>query len=312
MNNKTVSVIIPVHNVASYLEEAIESVINQTYNNLEIIIIDDGSTDESGQICDNYACKDSRIQVVHQENRGLSAARNCGLDMMTGYAVAFLDSDDAYHPDFIRIMIESMDCNDVDLVVCQYTCHHTCKKMVLKAGDNTTPSISFGVHDRIVALNALADGSIKSNVWNKLYKRYLWEMMRFPEGHVYEDIDTIYKIVFRCESVCVINELLYMHRIHAESISNKCSPESIRDWLIASFNFDSFIERNIPCIFNQKQLNRKRQSMLGQMIFFYSRIQCEKRNNAEDLKQSLKSKIFELYNEVGFGNIYLDQRIAYS
>ena len=95
MDQIKVSVIIPVYNVEPYIVEALESVIHQTYENLEILVIDDGSTDGSGVICDNYAGKDARICVIHQENKGLSSARNAGLDRMTGDAVAFLDSDDA-------------------------------------------------------------------------------------------------------------------------------------------------------------------------------------------------------------------------
>lgn len=95
--------------VSPYLPEALDSVIHQTYKNLEIIIIDDGSTDGSGRICDEYAGKDCRIRLIHQENKGLSAARNAGLNIMTGDVIAFLDSDDAYHPEYIEIMLAAMN-----------------------------------------------------------------------------------------------------------------------------------------------------------------------------------------------------------
>ena len=124
-----VSVIIPVYNVESYLEEALDSVLNQSYDNLEIIIIDDGSTDSSGQICDNYEKKDERVYVIHQEHRGLSAARNTGLDIMTGEAVAFLDSDDAFNQDFIKVLADIMEKENVDVVVCNHTVHNTIDKM---------------------------------------------------------------------------------------------------------------------------------------------------------------------------------------
>ena len=99
-----VSVIIPVYNVEPYLKEALDSVLDQSYQNLEIILIDDGSTDRSGKICDDYSETDDRIRVIHQENKGLSSARNKGLDLMHGELVAFLDPDDAYHPDYVSAM----------------------------------------------------------------------------------------------------------------------------------------------------------------------------------------------------------------
>lgn len=103
-----VSVIVPVYNVKPYLNEALDSVINQTYRNQEIILIDDGSTDGSGEICDEYATRDNRIKVIHQTNQGLSAARNAGLDIMHGSVISFLDSDDAFHPQMIEIMLHEM------------------------------------------------------------------------------------------------------------------------------------------------------------------------------------------------------------
>lgn len=115
-----ISVIVPVYNVEPYLEEAIESVIHQTYTDLEIILVDDGSTDDSGKICDRYQKKDSRIKVVHQENRGLSAARNAGLDICKGEMIAFLDSDDAFCTDMLQKMSDAMLESGADIVECNY------------------------------------------------------------------------------------------------------------------------------------------------------------------------------------------------
>ena len=115
--NPLVSVIIPVYNVSPYLRESLDSVISQTYTNLEIIAVDDGSTDDSGRICDEYAEKDTRIKVIHQANRGLSAARNAGLNAMTGEYVAFLDSDDALYPEMVECMVKGMEKNAADIAV---------------------------------------------------------------------------------------------------------------------------------------------------------------------------------------------------
>ena len=109
INKKKLSIIIPVFNVEEYLPKCIESVVNQTYDNLEILLINDGSTDNSGVICDNFAHKDERVKVVHKENGGLSAARNLGLSLATGHYIAFLDSDDYWNPLFLEKMIEKME-----------------------------------------------------------------------------------------------------------------------------------------------------------------------------------------------------------
>ncbi len=120
-----VSIIIPVYNVAPFLRESLDSAINQTYKNLEIILVDDGSTDESGIICDEYAKLDTRIKVIHQKNQGLSAARNTGLDIMKGSIVSFLDSDDAFYPDTIKTMVETMQNQNSDIVSCNYEVFET-------------------------------------------------------------------------------------------------------------------------------------------------------------------------------------------
>ncbi|MBR0438369.1 MAG: glycosyltransferase family 2 protein [Clostridia bacterium] len=115
-----ISVIIPVYNVEVYLEEALQSVRDQTYGNLEIIIIDDGSTDGSGGICERSAAEDPRFRVICQENRGLSAARNRGLDVSTGEYIAFLDPDDAYLPSFMEKMLTAMERDGTDICECRY------------------------------------------------------------------------------------------------------------------------------------------------------------------------------------------------
>ncbi len=128
-HNSLVSVIVPVFNVAPYLAEALDSVINQTYRNLEIIVVDDGSTDDSGKICDEYAAKDNRIQIVHIKHQGVSVARNTGLDLMKGELVAFLDPDDAYKPEFIDTMVNTMYREKADIVLCGMTIYKTTKRM---------------------------------------------------------------------------------------------------------------------------------------------------------------------------------------
>ncbi len=211
-----VSVIIPVYNVRPYIEEALDSVLNQSYANLEILLVDDGSTDGSGEVCDAYAKRDGRVRVIHQENRGLSAARNAGLERMTGAAIAFLDPDDAYDEHAIEAMASAMVREDADMVLCRYTKHATTGRLADGRSVRPNPPIAPGVYDRVSALRALADGTINATVWNKLCKRGVWRDIRFPEGHVYEDISTCMSVFDRCGRVCVIGQTLYYYRMRGK------------------------------------------------------------------------------------------------
>lgn len=124
-----VSVIVPVFNVKSFLPEALDSLLAQTYQKLEIILVDDGSNDGSEKICDAFAKNDGRIRVIHKQNEGVSAARNTGLSVMHGEVVAFLDSDDAFHPEFVRTMLTAMQTEDADMAICKYSLYKTERKM---------------------------------------------------------------------------------------------------------------------------------------------------------------------------------------
>ena len=201
VTKNVVSVIIPIYNVRPYLREALESVINQNYRNLEILLIDDGSDDGSERICDEYKKKDERIRLIHQKNKGLSAARNAGLNVATGHIIAFLDPDDAFHPDYIGKMLETMEHEVVDLVVCNFSICNDSFDFVRRK-EKAFP-IKEGIYDRDNILRALADDMINHAVWNKLYRRELWEKIRFPVGHDYEDLDTTFKVLSLCNSVCV-------------------------------------------------------------------------------------------------------------
>ena len=266
--NLLVSVIIPVFNVRPYLSEALDSVIKQSYSNLEILIIDDGSTDGSGEICEEYS-EDPRVQVIHQENKGLSAARNVGLDMMTGDIVAFLDPDDKYHTDFIRLMMEGMVREEADIIICKYSYHESTGRIITTGKEKTSPPAGQGLYDKYQSLSYLADGIINLSVWNKLYRNELWKEIRFPEGHVYEDIFTTYKVFNCCSSVFVLDFHLYCKRLHDSSITRNCTLERIHDRLLARQKVDEFIAANIPDIFTQEQLEKRSQDQLKILIIFY-------------------------------------------
>lgn len=306
-----ISIIIPVFNVRTYLERALESVIRQTYSHLEIIVIDDGSTDGSGVICDEFARRDDRIKVVHQENRGLSSARNAGLDMMNGEVVAFLDSDDSYHPDYIKAMAEAMDRENADIVVCKYTVQYADKKTRPIMKEAARPSGKAGMYRRNEALRALADGTVNVSVWNKLYRRKLWEVVRFPDGHNFEDLDTMFRIFDRCRTVLVLDQSLYYHLRRPGSITDTVSEENLRDRLLAMWHFEEYISANTPAVFSYEQLKKTRQSTFSRALVNYVRGSWKGEELSSDFLDSMRTQIIEKGREIGLGSMDLRRKAAY-
>ena len=209
-----ISVIIPVYKTEKYLEDCIRSVTEQTYRNLEIILIDDGSPDRCGQMCDDAAQRDSRIVVIHKENGGLSSARNAGLDRCRGEYCAFLDSDDCFEPDMIEYLYDGIVRHQADISVCGF-------KKVKDDGielDNafSTETVLAGR----AGLEVLAvDEEIGSHFCNKLFRKSMLGEIRFPYGRVYEDIAIMHEVFARAEKVVCLPECKYMYRIHDGSTS---------------------------------------------------------------------------------------------
>ena len=268
--SERVSVIVPVYNVKEYVREALDSLAAQRYRNLEILVVDDGSTDGSGEICDEYAQADTRFRVIHQENRGLSGARNTALDIMTGDLVMFLDPDDAYDPETVGKLVEVRKREQADLALCRYAVCRTTDRMNLSAArTKIRPSGLPGSYSREEALRALADRKINISVWNKIYRRELWEGIRFPAGQVFEDMPTTYRILNRTEKLYVLDEILCLHRIHHGSITMTFSEKNIRDHLLAFSMRDSYVREQIRDVFSGEQLFRMKQSCLESMMRMY-------------------------------------------
>lgn len=306
-----ISIIIPVFNVRPYLEKALESVIRQTYSHLEIIVIDDGSTDGSGVICDEFARRDDRIKVIHQENRGLSSARNAGLDIMTGDAVAFLDPDDSYHPDYIKVMAEAMERENADIVVCKYTVHYSDKPAIHIRKEKVRPSGKGGMYRRNEALRALVDGNVGVNVWSKLYRRRLWYNIRFPDGHNYEDIDTTFRLFDICNSVMVLDQLLYYQQRRSGSITDTVSKSNLRDYTLARSHFEEYVSVNTPEVFSFEQLKRVRRVTVNGMLTGYAKGSGKRDELGSDFLDSLRTQIIEKGEELGLGAMDLRRKAAY-
>lgn len=222
MRTPLISVIIPVYNVEKHLHRCLDSVIAQTYQNLEIICVDDGSVDESGKICDQYAVRDARIKVIHQENQGLSAARNRGLDAADGEYIAFVDSDDYILEDMYKKMLDMLLNYNVDLCVCQWQYEFSDGRQVVKK-KNIDPTI-YGRKTSLEFARFLYRSNYENGVvvaaWNKLYRRALLDTIHF-EGRIHEDDAFNGRIMAKNISVYVMEEQFYVYAQNGDSLTNK-------------------------------------------------------------------------------------------
>lgn len=205
-----ISVIIPVYNVKHYLRQCLDSVVSQTYRNIEILIIDDGSSDGSGIICDDYALKDARVKVFHTDNLGLSAARNYGLDHKSEASeyVVFLDSDDWMEPQAIQILFNSADKYQADIVSCSFYIEYLNCQLT-----SSQPELKMVLEGEQSLNSFISEFYIGNAAWNKLYKAELFKSLRYPQGRLYEDVSTTYKTVLAAERVVVLPDLLIHYRI---------------------------------------------------------------------------------------------------
>ena len=252
---KLVSVIVPVYNVRPYLREALDSLLVQTYRNLEILVIDDGSNDGSETICDEYGRRDARITVIHQKNRGLSAARNAGLDRMTGDVVSFLDPDDVFHPDMIRTMLEATEAEQADIAVGGFSFQKTEGRMKVQK-KTVGRKNRIQVSNKAETLQMVYMRRINTAPWNKIYRKKIWDDLRFPEGHIGEGTYVIFDIFHKAEKVVFVHEILIMHRIRAGSITTTCPMEEVRDRLFAYHHYLEFVKEHTPTLFSAEQLRK--------------------------------------------------------
>lgn len=265
-----ISIIVPVYNVLPYLCEALDSVLHQTYHHLEIIIVDDGSTDGSGSVCDEYL-SDPRVQVIHQENRGLSVARNTGLDRANGQYIVFLDPDDAFRPEMIEQLLKALMQQSADLAVCGYDTYETDSS--LGEGEKTESihfgaKISFSGRD---AIHDLAEGNFPVIVWNKLYPKRIWETLRFPEERFYEDIWIMPGILSHCDRIAIVPDALVYHRKRASSITSTFSIHNLQDLIAAHQAALDSMEQIQPPL-PPKWILEYRENALRLIIFRWARL----------------------------------------
>ena len=209
-----ISIIVPVYEVEAYLERCIQSIMNQTYHEIEILLIDDGSSDNSGIICDTYALKDNRIRVTHKTNGGQADARNVGIDLATGDYIVFVDSDDYIHPEMCKCLLKNLQAGDADIAVCSFKMTYD-NTETFDVGDYKTLIFS-----NIDALNLFFTFSSinMAVVWNKLYKKILFDGLRFPIDRFREDEAISYKLIYKSKRISITSRVLYFYRQRDNSL----------------------------------------------------------------------------------------------
>ncbi len=213
--NEIISVIIPVYKVEKYLNRCIVSVVGQTYKNIEIILVDDGSPDICPKICDEWKKMDKRIKVIHKENGGLSDARNVGLSVATGYYISFIDSDDWIDKTMYYQMLSFMKKYDADIIECAF------KKTDKYISKIKQPEMKVYEFDSVTYQRKLFDSSEMASIasWNKIYRKELFNDLKFPKGRIHEDLYLTPKISLKCKKIVSLNQKYYYYYQSNNSIT---------------------------------------------------------------------------------------------
>lgn len=225
-----VSIIVPIYNVEKYLNKCIDSILNQTYKNLEIILVDDNSPDNCPKICDEYAKQDTRIKVIHKENGGLSSARNAGLDICTGEYIAFVDSDDYVEKDYILDLYKTIKDSNADISVCGFNKIDLYTNKIIGVYQDK----KFLYDDTTKFEFLFRDDHVTSVVaWNKLYRKEIFNNLKYPEGHIHEDEYIVYDLIKNTKNgIATTENVLYNYIIRNDSITGNQK--------ITKKNFDAF------------------------------------------------------------------------
>lgn len=234
-NDLLISIIVPIYNIEDYLSKCLESIINQSYKETEIILIDDGSTDNSYLICKKYKLKDKRIKIVHKKHGGLSSARNLGLEMATGELISFVDGDDYLELDFYEKLKKNMDQYNSDISICNYYVDDNDK--IRSTNINNANLFTFENEMKFLFINT-------SVAWNKLYKKKIFDSIRYPEGKFYEDIFIICHLLDKSNRISYEPLPLYHYVQRNNSI--------VHTFSINHFDKVDAINNNILFLYNKK------------------------------------------------------------
>ena len=259
-NRPKISIVVPVYHVEQYLRRCLDSILNQSFDDFELIVVNDGGNEAETSICEKYAKSDDRIVYIHQENAGLSAARNAGLDICRGDWIMFVDSDDWVHPDFCAKALASVEGTAAHLGIFD---------LVYTLGNETTgqahrSQLATGQYDSLTILKARLCGDVVGYAWNKVYHSSLWETVRFPVGECWEDDAVMDEIIDSSPIISIIHDVLYYKPGRSDNITSiACAKAEDSKWLyIQRRKRYDFLKANHPELLDLVQTNMAMTAML--------------------------------------------------
>lgn len=285
ITDKLVSIIVPVYNTEKYLDECISSIVNQSYSNLEIILVDDGSTDSSSEICDGWASADSRITAIHQENGGLSRARNVGIDKAHGEYICFIDSDDYVTREFVWDLINALQSTEADFVFCDMDS----KKLVnASALYSVSKTLTGDACRDILCDNRTREYVLMVVTCNKMFHRSLFESVRFLVGKYHEDEFMINNFLYRISHVAFIPKRNYIYRVNESGITGKNNINDVHHLDV----IDAYVDRVQMAINNNDFAFATQTFKLGllKLVSFY-------KNGDVVIKRAVIDKYKDIYFE---------------
>lgn len=290
MNGDLISVIIPVYNVEKYLKNCLDSVIKQTYNNIEIILVDDGSPDNCPDICDEYASKDTRINVIHKQNGGLSDARNVGIEQARGKYITFIDSDDDVEEKYVEYLYNLLIKNNTKMSIAAHTV----------VSEKNKINFGSGYLDKVLSTEECLDRMLCEKGFSvsscaKLYSKELFGNVKFPKGKLNEDNGTTYKLILQCDKIAYGNKCIYNYYKRENSIMTSKFNLKKLDLIELTDEMCDKIDKIYPKLkdaTNKKRIT-SRFSILRQMLV--GKLDNEQKIIAEELEQYIKKRKKEIW-----------------
>ena len=245
-----ISIIVPIYKVENYITRCVDSIVNQTYTNLEIILVNDGSPDNCGKICDDYAKKDERIKVIHKQNGGLSDARNAGIEIASGKYISFIDSDDYVEYNYVEILYNSILEHQSDIAISSHKAIYENGTILEKA---TRENIILKPKE--VLKRILYDEGIDLSAWGKLYKTELFKNIRYIKGRLFEDASTTYQLIDKANKISIDSKSTYNYMIRNTSITNNSFTVKKMDLITSTEEMCNYIKNKYPDL--EKAANRR-------------------------------------------------------